>query len=84
MALLITNDCNGCGACEPVCPNTAIYEVDGVFAIGPDKCTECVGHYDESQCVLGCPVDCIVPDPNRRETKDELMAKFRGITGASA
>lgn len=26
MAIVITNDCIGCGACEPECPNTAIYE----------------------------------------------------------
>lgn len=26
MALLITDECINCGACEPECPNTAIYE----------------------------------------------------------
>ncbi len=26
MALTITEDCINCGACEPECPNTAIYE----------------------------------------------------------
>ncbi|UII32906.1 4Fe-4S dicluster domain-containing protein [Fulvivirga ulvae] len=26
MALLITEECINCGACEPECPNTAIYE----------------------------------------------------------
>ncbi len=26
MALKITEDCINCGACEPECPNTAIYE----------------------------------------------------------
>ncbi len=26
MAIIITNDCINCGACEPECPNTAIYE----------------------------------------------------------
>ncbi len=26
MALTITDDCINCGACEPECPNTAIYE----------------------------------------------------------
>ncbi len=26
MALLITQECINCGACEPECPNTAIYE----------------------------------------------------------
>ena len=26
MAIFITDDCINCGACEPECPNTAIYE----------------------------------------------------------
>jgi ferredoxin len=26
MALMITEECINCGACEPECPNTAIYE----------------------------------------------------------
>lgn len=26
MAIYITSDCINCGACEPECPNTAIYE----------------------------------------------------------
>ena len=26
MAIKITNECINCGACEPECPNTAIYE----------------------------------------------------------
>ena len=26
MALLITDECINCGACEPECPNSAIYE----------------------------------------------------------
>ena len=29
MAIKITEECIGCGACEPECPNNAIYE-DGV------------------------------------------------------
>ncbi|MEM9259765.1 MAG: 4Fe-4S dicluster domain-containing protein [Bacteroidota bacterium] len=28
MAIMITDDCINCGACEPECPNTAIYEGD--------------------------------------------------------
>lgn len=26
MAIMITDECINCGACEPECPNTAIYE----------------------------------------------------------
>ncbi|HEY4539992.1 MAG TPA: 4Fe-4S binding protein, partial [Faecalibacter sp.] len=26
MAIIITDECINCGACEPECPNNAIYE----------------------------------------------------------
>lgn len=28
MAIIITDECINCGACEPECPNNAIYEAD--------------------------------------------------------
>lgn len=31
MAIKITEDCINCGACEPECPNTAIYEPDTIW-----------------------------------------------------
>ena len=36
MAIIITDECINCGACEPECPNTAIYEpaVEWNFADG--------------------------------------------------
>jgi ferredoxin len=101
MAIMITDECINCGACEPECPNTAIYEggnewslagntygsgdaapsgaegffSDEFFYIVPDKCTECKGFHDEPQCAAVCPVDCCVPDPNREETEEQLLAK---------
>jgi ferredoxin len=54
---IITSSCTGCSACEPECPNQAIYEKNGMFYIKPEKCTECIGHFDEAQCVAACPVD---------------------------
>ena len=60
MALKILDDCISCAACEPVCPTEAIFEGDVIFEIDPDKCVECEGYFDESQCVDVCPVDCIV------------------------
>ena len=73
MALLITDECINCGACESGCPNTAIYEggapwslncqshavENDYFYIVLDKCTECKGFHDEPQCMAVCPVDCI-------------------------
>src|SRR5512147_2484693 len=76
MALLITDECINCDVCEPECPNNAITQGDEIYIIDPDKCTECVGHFDTPQCREVCPVDCIPEDPNHVETKDQLMAKF--------
>lgn len=109
MAIMITDECINCGACEPECPNNAIYEggvewaiADGTGIVGkytlesgqetgakdthtpisndyyyivPDKCTECVGFHEEPQCAAVCPVDCCVPDPERVESEDALLAR---------
>ena len=84
MALLITDDCINCAVCEPECPNDAIFEGDEIFEITTDLCTECVGHFDEPQCVAICPVDCIPKDPNNVETEDELKSKYQRLTGKTA
>jgi len=81
MALLITDECINCDVCEPECPNDAISPGDEIYEIDPDLCTECVGHFETSQCVEVCPVDCIPLDVNRPETKDELMEKYNILTG---
>ena len=33
MAISITSDCINCGACEPECPNTAIYEAGAEWSL---------------------------------------------------
>ena len=115
MAIIITDECINCGACEPECPNNAIYEggvewnmsegttltgkytletneevgvndpqlpvMEDYYFIVADKCTECVGHHDEPSCVQVCPVECILPDPNRQETLDQLADKFMKMAG---
>ena len=81
MALIITDECINCDVCEPECPNNAISEGDEIYEIDPGLCTECVGHYDEPQCVQVCPVDCIPKDPDYVETQDELMDKYKLLTG---
>lgn len=109
MAIIITDECINCGACEPECPNTAIYEggiewameegtavsgtyeledgtevpvdkklepvEDDYYYIVPDKCTECKGFHEEPQCAAVCPVDCCVPDPDREESEEKLLAR---------
>jgi ferredoxin len=79
MAYIITDECINCAACEPECPNDAISAADEIYEIEPDKCTECVGHFDESQCAAVCPVDCCVPDPDHKESKEDLQAKFKRL-----
>lgn len=76
MALKITEECINCDVCEPECPNDAIYEGEVIYEIDPKKCTECVGHFDEPQCVVVCPVDCIPKDPEHPETEEQLQAKY--------
>ena len=79
MAYMITEDCINCGACDPECPNNAIAEGNPVYIIDPNLCTECVGYYDEPQCISICPVDCIIPNPDFVETKEQLLKKKDSI-----
>lgn len=83
MALMITDECINCDVCEPECPNDAIYMGLEIYEIDPDKCTECVGHYDVPQCRQVCPVDCIPFSPNHVETKEQLMAKYEVLIAAT-
>ncbi|WP_185862036.1 4Fe-4S dicluster domain-containing protein [Blattabacterium cuenoti] len=96
MSIKITEECINCGACEPECPNKAIYEggkkwsiSDGtskpykpifykpkrkdIYFIISEKCTECIGFYDQPQCMTVCPVHCCVLD--KIETKEKLLKK---------
>ena len=70
MAIIITDECINCGACEPECPNTAIYEPsedwkysDGTSLIGN---TELFNgkkiNADEYQEPISDDVYYIVPD----------------------
>ncbi len=76
MALIITDECINCDVCEPECPNGAISQGEEIYKIDPNLCTECVGHYNEPQCVEVCPVDCIITNPNHIESKEQLQAKY--------
>ena len=79
MALTITEECIACDACVDECPNEAISEGDPVYLIDVDRCTECVGHYDEPACVAVCPVDCIILDPDNHESLEELKFKYKQL-----
>src|SRR5271167_2873681 len=94
MATVITSDCINCGACEPECPNTAIYaggvawDLNGqsspaiaqdIYYIVPSKCTECVGFHDHEACAAVCPVDCCIPDPANLESEGVLLQRAREL-----
>lgn len=94
MATMITSDCINCGACEPECPNTAIYQggvewelngvtspalSDDIFYIVPQKCTECVGFYEQEACAAVCPVDCCLPNPDIVESEEVLLARAKEL-----
>ena len=84
MSLYITDECINCDVCEPECPNSAISQGDEIYEIDPNLCTECVGHYDEPQCVDVCPVDCIPKDPDNVESPDQLQRKYEKLIAKSA
>ncbi len=80
MAYKITDECISCGACEPECVNEAISEGETIYVIDPDKCTECVGSHESSQCAEVCPIDnCCIPDPEHPEAKEQLLQKWRRL-----
>lgn len=92
MATVITEECINCGACESECPNVAIYQggveyefqgamnaaiANDFFYIVPEKCTECVGFFDQEACAVVCPVDCCIPDPARPESEAALLDRAK-------
>ncbi len=81
MALLINNDCTSCYACVEVCPNKAISVASPIYIIDPALCTECVGAHDEPQCMTVCPADCILPNPDFKETPEQLLEKYHSMHG---
>ena len=54
MAIIITDECINCGACEPECPNTAIYE-------GLEKCT-----YKQGTSLSG---NIVLPNGNKVDSE---------------
>jgi ferredoxin len=84
MALMITDECINCDVCEPECPNEAISQGEEYYVIDPALCTECVGHFETSQCVEVCPVECIIPNPEVTESHDQLERKYERLTGKQA
>ncbi|MDR4471107.1 MAG: 4Fe-4S dicluster domain-containing protein [Nitrospira sp.] len=53
---------------------------DNIYVITHDRCTECVGHFDEPQCAAVCPVDncCIQIRPTRKQI-EVLLDKAKSL-----
>lgn len=83
MALMITAECINCDVCEPECPNQAIYMGQEIYEIDPARCTECVGHFDEPQCMQVCPVSCIPVNPDHVESRESLWQKYQRLSGSA-
>lgn len=81
MALKILDSCINCDMCDPECPNDAITLGADIYEIDVDKCTECIGHYDQPTCVSVCPIDCVKPDLDHVEDESALLAKFIRMHG---
>lgn len=77
MALKITEECINCDVCEPECPNDAISQGPEIYEIDPNRCTECVGHFDTPQCREVCPVDCI--PLAFYESNTQLLQKYKQL-----
>jgi ferredoxin len=55
-----------------------------IYEIRPDRCTECVGHFDTPQCVQVCPVNCIPVRPDRVESREQLLEKYQRLMADGA
>ncbi|MBN4658813.1 YfhL family 4Fe-4S dicluster ferredoxin [Escherichia coli] len=81
MALMITDEGINCDVGEPERPNQAISMGPEVYVIDPKRCPECVGHFDEPQCVQVCPVECIPVNPAHVESREQLWQKYLRLSG---
>ena len=79
MSLMITEECISCDACVPECPNEAISQGEDIYVIDAARCSECVPVHDQQQCAVVCPVNCCVPDPNHKETREQLETKYKTL-----
>ena len=80
MAVIINDTCINCAACIDECPVEAIVDEDDnptgeeYHYVYPDKCVECVDHFDSPACAEACPTEgCITWDmPFTEDYKDHF------------
>ena len=78
MSVEITGSCIRCGACVWECPDDAIAPGAPTPVVSQDSCTECYGHFGESQCIVVCPVGAIT---RVAEPVEALAARYRRLHG---
>ncbi|MDD5390035.1 MAG: 4Fe-4S binding protein [Gallionellaceae bacterium] len=92
MAFEIIESCVNCYACEPLCPNDAIYQAKPHFMIDADKCTECIGDFMDAQCASICPIEGAILDDLGTEVNPigsltgipmELLAQYQAALDAT-
>ena len=69
-AYVITDLCNGCSACVPICPTNAITMQEGKAKIAPFQCTGC------GACIPVCPQEAI---DFKNATTKQVIANIRGV-----
>ncbi len=69
-AFVISDLCNGCNACVPICPTNAISMQDGKAKIDPFLCTGC------GACIPVCPQEAI---DFKNATTKQITASLRGV-----
>jgi heterodisulfide reductase subunit A len=69
-AFVISDLCNGCGACVPICPVNAISMQNGKAKVDAFQCTGC------GACIPVCPQEAI---DFKNATAKQIIASVRGV-----
>jgi len=90
MAVIINDTCINCAACIDECPVEAIVDEDDnptgeeYYYVYPDKCVECVDHFDTPPCTEACPTeDCITWDMPFTADHKEFFAGTNYMDGVN-